>query len=535
MNRIQRLLGPVRRYGLLCAYVLLSAAIVCWVSWEAFYVRAITYSPNADYWEHSGVLRALLDSPFRPKTPHLGGTASSPRFGPQVVLVALLGRALHLDALATTSVSAIFNVLLLVLGIYAFFRTFFRSQLAPLYGLLVLFTSWWHAWPFSNVYQLDVLVRVASYPSTAALGLSFLGFAATERALRIERRSWPNMVVVALWAGCVLIIHPLTAVLAASGAGLLTLTEPRISWRRRFEVMAALASGLFLASFWPYFSPWLVIGGGESDSSHWISESLQQAVQGKTVEQPHRWYNWREIASSLGLALLGALSLPYFFLERRRLFVSVGAVLLVLLFTINYFVEIPLGHRYILLATFYLQVAVVWVLLKLTPGSSEAWPLLDRPWRKAVAAALIVCVLSPFVFHNLALASSESEVGRRTAARRESYYVIYARMAAQLAGPNAVILASPLDSWPIPMFGPKVVALLHPNTLVPDEPQRTVDVHRFLNKPLSLEERRRIIDHYRVTHVLLRGQPRGQLAAFLAGSATEQNLTAGYRLYTLNR
>jgi hypothetical protein len=485
-------LGLLRRYGLGVAYVLLGGALLAWVSWEACFVRAITYSPNADYWEHSAVLRVLLDDPWHPGNPHLESSASSPRFGPQFILVALVGRALGLDAVAAMSVSAIFNTLLIVLGSYCFFRTFFRSQIAPLYGLFVLLFSWWHTLAYSNVYQLRMLVRVASYPSSAAIGLTLLGFALVLQVLRGKGKQLVGIGLVVLWAACVLIVHQLTAMLSLSGAGLLVLTEPQGSLRRRVELCSALAFGCALSQFWPYFSPWEVLAGGKSDAANWVSQSVQEVADGKFVEQSHRFYGWTQLSGTFGLCLLGLVALPYFFLQRRRLFVGLGALAMLLPFVVNKFVEVPLGHRFLLLAIFYFQVAVV-----------------------------------PFAVHNLALAKDESLAASRV--KRESYYLRYARDAGKIAGKNAVILADSLHSWPIPTFGPKVIVLRHMNPLVPDEGERSRAVRRFLAKPLSPDERRRIIERYRVTHVLLRGQPRRSQQG-----ASRHALAAGYFLYALN-
>jgi hypothetical protein len=143
-------------------------------------------------------------------------------------------------------------------------------------------------------------------------------------------------------------------------------------------------------------------------------------------------------------------------------------------------------------------------------------------------------VLLPFAVHNLSLAKVESVTADRVLTR-ESNYLRYARDAAQIAGKNAVILADSLNSWPIPTFGPKVIVLRHMNPLVPDEGERNHAVQRFLSKPLGSDERRRIIERYGVTHVLVRGRPRRPLATFLAEQgAARHALAAGYGLYPLN-
>jgi hypothetical protein len=531
VNRILPALAFARRYSRELLYLMLSALILWWVTWEAFYVRGITFSPSADYWEHSATLRALLDNPWHPKNPHLVSLASSPRFGPQFVLIALLGRALHLDALGAMSLAACLNTLLLLVGIYTFFRAYFRDSWAPVYGLLVLFTSWWHAWSYSNVYQLVVFVRVASYPSTTALGLTLLDFALALHVLRAVHRPRWSAALLVLSVACVFIVHQLTAVMSLSGIVLLALTEPKVTWQRRAELCAGVLLGGILAAFWPYFSPWKVLAGGNDQSvNHWASESVQSAVHGSFVEKPHRFYRWGELLDALGLSALGLLFMPYFFCNRRRLFVGLGALSMLLPFVVNRFVALPLGHRFILLAMLYLQVAVVWLFLKLTAGSTEAVSFLDRPWRKRLAASAIACVLAICLFHNLSLAYADTLENRHT---EESPYAQGARAAANAAGPRAVVLADPLVSWSLPTFGPKVLVLQHPNPLVPDEPEREHDVRLFLSRTGDSDARQHILTQYGVTHVLTKGAARGPLAQFLAEHASHQILPAGYNLYTL--
>ena len=45
----------------------------------------------------------------------------------------------------------------------------------------------------------------------------------------------------------------------------------------------------------------------------------------------------------------------------------------------NAFVELPLGHRFVLLAIVYLHIGLVWLLLRLTPGHAGAFRFLRAP------------------------------------------------------------------------------------------------------------------------------------------------------------
>jgi hypothetical protein len=179
-----RVLACARRGWPDISFALLSLAILLWVARDALGTRVATFSASSDYWEHAAALRALIEDPLRPANPQLVSDASSPRFGPHYVLIALAARALDLDAFGAMSLAALVNVALFLAGIECFFRSYFGSRLAPLFGLIVLLGSWLDPPHFSNVYQLAVLFSVASYPSTAALGISWLGFALTLRALR---------------------------------------------------------------------------------------------------------------------------------------------------------------------------------------------------------------------------------------------------------------------------------------------------------------------------------------------------------------
>ena len=516
-------------------FFLLALAIGSWVTWEAAYVRLITWEGGADYWEHSATLHALIESPFHPRHPHLAIIAGSPRFGPQFLLVALISRAAHWDALQAMTLAAVLNTLLFLYGIRAFFLSYFRHPLAPLYGLLVMFGGWWIGFHYSNVYALPVLFSVASFPSTTALGLSLLGFSWIVRCLRAELprpRLW--LIVIGLWAAAVFIIHPLTAMMSISGALLLALCEPKPTWRLRFEVAGAVVVGLALSHFWPYFSPWVVLRGGHGEAAEWAEQSLQQAQAGslQVKRKLHEFYQPLRLLMALGLSGITVLALPYFLLRRERWFVGLGALGMLLPFVGNAFVELPLGHRFVLLAIVYLQIGLVWLLLRLTPSYPDAFRFVRRRALGIISASLVGLTLLVFFTHSVLVARALFE-GPRGRGGRDSPVINNMRAIAAAAGPNAVVLASPLLSWPLPTFGPKVLVLFHEDPLVPDAVAREHWVKRFLSQASSDGERRTILARYGVTHVLLQRET-GSAARFLAKTSSVRMVGTGFRLYTLS-
>jgi len=516
------------RYWPSALFVLCALVIWGWVSWEAVYVRLITWADGADYWEHSATLHALIENPWHPRHPHLAIDAGSPRFGPQFLLIALLARALHWDAIQAMTLSAVLNTLLFLCGIRLFFLSYFRHRLAPLYGLLVMFGGWWLGFNYSNVYALHVLFSVASYPSTTALGLTLLGLALVVRILRAEvRRPRLSLLVLGVWAAAVFIVHPLTAMMSLSGALLLALAEPRASWRVRFQVGFAVVIGCGLSHFWPYFSPWVVLRGGHGHDANWAGESISQAADLHVKRKLHDFYHPLPLLKTLGASAITLLMLPYFLLRRARWFVGLGALSMLLPFVANAFVEIPLGHRFVLLAIVYLQIGLVWLLLQLTPGHPGTFRFLRRRALGVVGALLVTITLLVFCTHSVLVAQARFEHPRS----QESPIIRNMRELAAATGPGAVVLATPRLSWQLPTFGPKVLVLFHDDPLVPDHTEREHWVKRFLG-PASDDERRMILARYGVSHVLVQ-RDTGSLSRFLASTSTVR-VVAGYRLYTLS-
>lgn len=527
------MLSLLKRHWATGVFLLLSLALVGWVTWEGIVLRMITWEPGTDYWEHSATLHALIDNPWHPWHPHLATHEGSPRFGPQFLLIALLARALHWDALQAMSFAGTFNIVLFVCGIYAFFKTFFGVPLAPLYGLLVMFGAWWLGFHFSNVYALPQLFSTVTFPSTTALGLTLLGFALCVRLLRGKvKHYWPCVALLGVWSGAVFIIHPLTAAMSISGALLLCVTEPRASWRVRLTVGAAIVVGCGLSHFWPYFSPWVVVRGGHGESADWATESAKQATAELQVKRRlHQFYRPMPLLSTLGLGALTIVTLPWFLLKRERWFVALGALSMLVPFAANAYIEVPLGHRFVLLAVVYLHIGVVWLLLGLTPRHARSFRFVRSLWVGIPSTLLVVATLAVFSGHALREAW-ETQQNPRYRSRPVSPLVGNDSALAEFAGPGAVVLANPLISWSLPTFGPKVLLLHHMDPLVPDASERSRAVLRFLRHPLSDEEREALIARYGVTHVLLQRE-RGPVTRFLDQRATLRNW-GSYRLYTLN-
>jgi len=523
-----------RRYWADALFWVLGALLVGWIAWDSLEVRLATFQGGADYWEHTATLRELIARPFSPGNPQVQSPAPSPRFGPHYLLVALVARSLGWNAMDAMAFAGTLNAALFVLGIYAFFGTYFRDRRAPLYGLIVMFGSWWSAWNFSNVYQLGIFFGVAGYPSSATLAVTLLGFALATRSLRAPKTAPHHLAGLSLLWAYALITHQLTAMMSLSGCVILAAVEPKVPLARRLWVSATVLVGCALATAWPYFPVWEVIAGGKGEEAGWIGRSVADVARGGPDEHRlHYFYRTSRILETLGLALIG-IPLAIWSLFTSRRFIGLGALSMAAPFVVNALVPLPLGHRFILLTVFYLQVAVVWVLVAASPRVTTTPRTAGEKLNGWVGSVLVAVTLGLSAFINVEKAWGEFSKARAEAQRARSPFVRYAERVGEVAGPNAVVLGDAILTWPIPAFGPRVVTLKHENPLVEDRVARLEAVNLFLARRTSDAERLRILEHFRVTHLLLREKQERQLSEFLDKHGGERTkLPAGHRLYEL--
>jgi hypothetical protein len=516
----------IRRYWPDFVFVLLALGILVAVGWDAFRFRLITYSPGADYWEHTAVLRALLDDPWHPKHPLIATDAASPRFGPQFLLVALLSRLLHYDAVDAMALGAVLNTVLLLGGIWWFFRGYFRDSRAALYGLVVFFGSWLEAPHFSNVFKLKVYFSVAGYPSTAALAFTLLGLGLVVRLLRDPGHHPAGLAASAVIWAYVYVTHPLTATMGLPAAVLLAATEPGVARRERFWIGGSVCAGFLLSAAWPYYPALGMVLGG---TVHRV-----RGLDPESSAPQHEFYDRSHLYNILGYCWVSFLMLPYLWVRRQDVFAVLGALLMLAIFTASAFLPIPLGHRYLLLSVFFLQIALVRLLLNLTPRVATAAGWSSKLWLRAVAATGVCGLLLVMALTNI---SAARQLFARTLAGahdKESVTLRYARRVGELVGPRAIVLSTALASWPLPTFGPKIVTPLHKNPLIADADERRHAALHFFASRTSAAARDAIVAHYRVTHLLVPPRGVGAVSDYLRGRELLARLAGGFTLYAVD-
>jgi hypothetical protein len=271
---------------------------------------------------------------------------------------------------------------------------------------------------------------------------------------------------------------------------------------------------------WPYYPLLSSVLGG---TARRVSEG--------SFEKLHFFYDPETLFGILGASVLALPLLPYLVVRRKHLLVPLGALSMLAVFIVSAFVSVPLGHRYLLLANFFLQVGLVWLLLQLMPAGAPlpSWATRAGPrWLARVAVALLLVGLS---LASVERAREKLARGMLRARGAESPAVRVGRSVAELAGRDAVVLGSEIASWSLPTFGPKIVALHHKG-LTRDTRSRSHDVRRFFST-FDDEERRSVVERYGVTHVLAGRSESARVRRFLMRNGRAESLPTGVVLYAL--
>jgi len=507
----------------------------------------VLYVPWADYWEYTAVLKEWLQHFPTPVNPQVDDPSLSSRFMPYFWLLTLLGRTFNLNGVQLMAVSAGVNFVVLAVGLKLFLTSYFRHAWAPFIGVLVIFGFWGVGYNWPNFYQLRSFFYVAGYPSTFVFGLSLMSFWVTLRLLRGGSLMPLWTVLLTLAAAGMFLCHPPTGVFGIIGCGLLALTEGRGSRFAPLLALAALLVGMALAELWPFFSVWkLVLGMYGLGVERWfdLADLVSPAARFSSGAWAHPLYDPRVVVTSLGLALLGLPLLLWLFLRREHPFIVYGALLMALPYVLNLFIAIPMGDRFLLYVTTFMQLAIIWGWLQLISG----WSAIPRAPGTAplllmsmAGGALIVAGnswLASLEFKGKTLYPPSLSIVARRSATPDGMTVpdLYTQLLAPVPA-GATVLATPPVGWPIPSIKGKVVALRNENPLLLDQSRRYKQVADFFYRPVDDLHRIAILQRYDAHYVLINTTDAPMHAAVIPWLDAYGNVVAQrgpYRMYQMS-
>lgn len=486
------------------AYLAVAAPLLLWLYWSTFFFPLFTYAFHEDAWEHTAAIKAWAANLWAPANPHLDVDAGSPRYMPFFFALAVLTKLGGLTPIGALKVSAAVNILILFAAIFLFFRTYFRSDWAPLLGLVVMLAAWGLGYRHSGEYQLRSLFYVVSYPSAFAFALSLIALWIANNALRgAFPVLWSHAALPVLFA-IIFLTHPLTGGFALGAMGALAVTARDARFADRAMVILLPVAGVALAELWPYFSVWsLALGGGGPAQQGFGQANVAGGLEhaGRAIWHNHFYDPWA-ILRNLGPALLGIPCVLYLAWRRTHLFIVFGCLLMLGVYwsSLVIFPQLPVwvGGRFLLFATFFFHLALVAVILR----SGPYWRLVAARAALPLRGKVLIGGIAVF------LAASVAWSGAYSAAHFV-YTYLRKRPVTEILSPivraipeDAVILATTADAWPLPTFAGKVVSLRHTNPLVSDEARREQDVARFFDAGTASKQRVSILQRYGVSHVM---------------------------------
>lgn len=500
----------------------------------AAWVHVFHHLPGGDYWEHAAAVRAWSQALLDPANPQLLTPEASPRYTPLIFPIAAGKALLGWSVDTAMAVMALFNAILLLAGVCAFARTHFRTRWAPAALLAIMLGAWGgDPWVWSGVYAAPSLVYVLPYASTGALGAALLTLAALVRVLRMRAPPIPALAGLALAAAVTISAHLLTGAFLLGAAALFIVFDRRAAPRMKAACAAAAAAGFLLALAWPYYDLLGVIMERRTDSVWFLQPQIRAAPPSASP-----FYEIEGLFAAAGAAGLGLGSAIWFAVRRRVRLYLAGVVLFSLPYLANLIWMIPLGHRFIVYAVFFMHLALLHhALLLLTHGRRAR---LRTPAPVKLGAGLGALVL---------LAAAAAGLGR--AADRlpdrpgppvwsdqsgfETSNVAY--MAARL-GPDAVVAGEARRTWRLGAHGAAALSLLNPNPLVADLPVRSAANTLLMLPDTDPGLRDAVIARYAVTHVLLHDrflEPYGDLDAHEAWLGEPLAVRGPLRLYAAPR
>lgn len=456
--------------------------------------------PYSDGPEHGAAVRELAHHLTNPSDPMLAGRlGNSPRFVPSILVMALAMRLTGLDVLTVLTLFLPLCFLLFLIAAALFAREYFDDVHQAPWTLAALLFLWGTGWTGANAYMFSAILYTAYFPSLVAFSLSLLALYFQLRFLTTKHSV--HLITAVLLGAIAFVNHPPTGIFYFACSGLIYLDRsvPAKAAIRYF--FAAVMSALLLTLLWPYydfFTSFFTVTSGE--------------MSGAADYSLTRNYLYAKPLIRSGPALAGIPLALLFALQRRYLLPAGGFVLFGCLYGMGFVFKISLAERYIFFIICLLQLAFsracrVWFAhfrfrASLNLKTAAAWFLVAL--LAAGAATQAALVYTQFILPAFTFSPDQRSISYRRPNRMQRELGRYLKE-------GDIVLSDLYTSWSVPVYtGAKIIALYHSAPHVRDNRERVKALQTFFNTATSGEERKKILEHYGVTHVLLNAQIGGK-------------------------
>jgi hypothetical protein len=421
-----------------------------------------------DLWQHLAALRALIEDIANPANPFLPGHEGSRHFHPQWVALAWLARLLGWNEWQAIGFAGFANAILLLVGIRAFARTFFRSDWAPLALLGAMVFGWSLPCSHTGYHSMGTLIEGIAYPAVLLIALSFLLWTLTIQALVAPRRAWLIAPLVAM----MMATHQLGAGIGLIVASCFVLLWPGATITSRGKVVLGMAAGLILSLAWPYHSPFAAIA--RAGNPTW-----QGGID---------YYSFQQIWIATVPAALGLIGLLQPRIRRRSAPIILALAIFTSLFLVGLF-DVPIATRFIMPAVLMLHIGLAALFLH--------WATLPKAAQLGLfavgVATLILFSISTFLYLS----------GERAVAAHFGNAYDQVQSLSRDIPDQEPIAAYDVAAWPLVAGGQRVYSVPWPEPMIDRLAEKQAAIEILFRPDLTKTERLRLAREMGVRTLML--------------------------------
>lgn len=444
-----------------------------------------------DFWEHTAALNELSYHLLSPKDPMLVSDATSIRYMPYILFLALFKKITGLSVFTIMSLASIATFLIFSSGLYFFITEYFQDKDQAFYTIIILLFFWGTGFMWAGEYSFNLLKLTLCYPAIFSFSLSFFGFYFILRY--IKTNNLKNYLFSIVLGIIIFVTHPLTGSFFFLSVVLIGICERKDNLKTEIAVLGIPIIVFFFSCFWPYFS----------------MTDLMFGSMGREEWGSSMFYS-PQVIYQIGPALLGIPIVFNYIIKKEYKFVYYGFASCFFIYILTGIMKISMGSRYIFFIVFFLHLAIAreFRVRNLLSFSTIKHVFCSSDRRKWIDMFLILILFTSIVF-NVGLAYA-----RYFADQEKDKIVIHGydyghidfkgyNFLKEKVGRYEVVMSDRRTSWLIPSFSGKAVCLLHVNPFIPDLEERSDGVETFFDAKTTSETRVKILKKYKVSHILL--------------------------------
>ncbi len=259
-------------------------------------VQTLNRQWSGDWYLHAATVRELAAHPFSPHHPLVLTKDPDPDLSPYQLVLGLVSRFIHLDAVWVMALAGIVNLVAFLVVLPIFVSGFTRQRHAATWTLVFALVLWgFNPWRWSGYLNLNSIGFGLSYPSMAATVLVLVVLILLQHWCRHPSRTLA--VLMGVVAATMALIHPPTALMGVVGGGAILISERRrLHLRELWQLALGGLVALLLVGLWPlypFFSLFANSGVYDAENAG-IYQSVVPRVILLLLAAPALWLRWRK-------------------------------------------------------------------------------------------------------------------------------------------------------------------------------------------------------------------------------------------------